>query len=83
MSAAAAAASSVPVYATTPPKPAIGSDAQAASNASAIVRPVAAPDGIRCLTIVRAFAPTTRDVKRAASASRKLLYESSFPWTKA
>ena len=48
--------------ATTPPNPATGSDAHAASKASAIAGAVAAPAGMRCFTIVRAFAPTTRDV---------------------
>ena len=62
MRAAAAAASSVPVYATTPPKPATGSEAHAASKASAIAGAVAAPAGTRCFTIVSAFRPTTRDV---------------------
>ena len=62
VSAAAAAASSVPVYATTPPKPETGSEAHAASNASAIACSVATPEGTRCFTIVSAFAPTTRDV---------------------
>src|SRR3989344_138356 len=77
----AVVASSSLLNATIPPKADTGSQASAFLYASAGVRLTLTPHGFVCFTITAAGSENSATHSKAASASRRLLYESSFPCT--
>ena len=64
-----------------PPKAASGSHAKARPKASVMVSPTAAPQGLLCFTMTAAGPSKSRARVTAESRSRRLLNESSLPWS--
>src|SRR5579871_6104128 len=75
----AVAASTSRLNASTPPKAETGSDASALRYASRSVDCSAVPQGLLCLMMTAAGFLNSAARLRAASRSKRLLYESSFP----
>ena len=79
--ASAAARSTTVLNAITDPKADVRSVASARLKASAALRPSAMPHGVVCLMITQATLCHGATAIIAASTSRRLLNDSSFPWS--
>src|SRR6185312_13564968 len=76
----AVSASRVRLSPTMPPKAESGSVSRARTYASAIEAPVAVPHGFVCLITAAAGSLNSSTIRRAASRSSRVVYDSSLPW---
>ena len=73
------AASTSRLSTTMPPYADTGSEARALSYASSIVAPSATPHGFACFTMTHAGSANSRQIRRAAERSLRLLKEMALP----